>query len=147
MPAAWSSVRSHSWIAATPPSPSVTGTVSATPSMPYSPARTTDAVHGSPPGGPSSAATMRAIMWPDVQVEDRPESSATWRVYQLRTKSSAAVRCSPARVTGAPSTRTRSSSGTQESPCSPITHASTRPDATPSASPIAVRSRSESLDV
>ena len=53
----------------------VTGTVTATPSIPYSPSSTTDAGQSSP--APSSAATMRATPRPDVQVDDRPESSAT----------------------------------------------------------------------
>ena len=43
---------------------------------------------------PSSAQTMRATPRPDVQVDDRPESSATCRTYQVRKYSSAAAACS-----------------------------------------------------
>ena len=56
---------------------------------------------------------MRASMCPDVQVDERLESSATWRTYQVRTNSLGGARCSADSVTGSPSTRTRSSSGTQ----------------------------------
>ena len=84
--------RSHSWISSAPPRPIVTGTETATPRMPYSPSSTTEAGHRPPP--PSSAATMRETPRPDVQVEERPESSATCRVYQVRWYCSAAARCS-----------------------------------------------------
>jgi hypothetical protein len=50
-------------------------------------------------------------------------------------------------TTELPSTRDRSSSGTQSAPGSPITHASTLLDATPSWSPTAVRNRRVSLAV
>ena len=94
-----------------------------------------------------SAATIRATPWPVVHVEDRPESSATWRTYQDLTNSTAAARCAASSSTATPSTRTRERIGTQPSPCSPSTHASTRALGTPSACPTAVRSRSPSLAV
>ena len=69
---------------------------------------------------PPSAVTIRATPRPDVQVDERPESSATCRTYQVRRYSSAAAACSAVGRTGTPSTVTRSKSGTLRSPCSPI---------------------------
>ena len=64
------------------------------------------------------------------------------RRYSSAASDSPAVGC-----TGAPSTVTRSCSGTLRSPCSPITHASTLPGATPSALARPVRKRRLSLIV
>ncbi len=90
---------------------------------------------------------MRAMPRPDVHVDERPESSATWRTYHVRKYSSAAAACSRVGRTGSPFTVTRSNSGTLRSPCSPIAHASTLPGGTPSARASPVRSRRLSLIV
>ena len=47
---------------------------------------------------------MRATPSPDVQVDERPESSATCRAYHVRRYSSAAATCAGVGSTGAPST-------------------------------------------
>ena len=93
------------------------------------------------------AATIAATPAPLVHVDERFASSATWRRYQLRTKSDASARWASLSVTGAPSTRTRLKTGTARSPCSPSTHASTAAAGTPSDAAIEVRSRSVSLSV
>ena len=93
--------------------------MTAAPEMPYSPSRTTDAGHRSVPA--PSAATSRAAPAPDVQVEERRESSATWRRYQVRTNVAACSRSAAVSVTGSPATRTRLNTGTAASPCSPST--------------------------
>ena len=90
---------------------------------------------------------MRATPAPEVQVDERPESSATWRRYQPCTKSVAAERTSTSNDTGSPPTRTRLKIGTARSPCSPSTQASTSPTGTPSEAAIDVRSRRLSLSV
>src|SRR5439155_635913 len=120
--------------------PRATGTLTATPSMPYSPWRTSDAGQtGSSPE--RMARTIRETPKPVVQVELRPESSATWRMYQLRTNSTAAAAWASVGGRGIPSTRTRSKRGTNASPCSPIAHASTDPGCTPNACARPLRSR------
>ena len=58
----------------------VAGTVTATPSTPYSPSCTSDAGQSSPL--PSSAEIMRATPSPDVQVDERPESSMLHQIAQ-----------------------------------------------------------------
>jgi hypothetical protein len=65
----------------TPLRPSETGTPTLTPSIPYSPSSTTEAGQTSLVGR-AIASTIRATPSPEVQVELRAESSATWRTYQ-----------------------------------------------------------------
>ena len=90
---------------------------------------------------------IRATPAPVVQVDERRESSATWRRYQVRTNSCACSRSRAVNVTGSPPIRTRLKTGTAASPCSPSIHASTPAAGTPRACAIAVRSRSVSLSV
>ena len=71
----------------------MTGTLTATPSIPYSPSSTTDAGHSSPRTR-RAPLTIRASAKPDVHVDERPESSATWRTYHVRKYSSATAACS-----------------------------------------------------
>ena len=144
---------SRALVAATPirrspdaPATQRTGTVSATPSTPYSPASTPR-----PARGPAPVHDRRDH--PRHAVPGRPGRGAG-RSRARRggcTSRAGSPRRRPLRrgraTTASPATVMRSSSGTQWSPCSPSTQASTVAGATPSRSPTAVRTRRLSLAV
>src|SRR5450759_2910517 len=80
IPARWLGERSQARISSAPAGPSLTGTPTATPEIPNSPSRTTDAGQVCPPD--ITAPIIDAIPCPDVQVEVRATPRSTQRGYQ-----------------------------------------------------------------